>query len=88
MRKLNLAILLTGCLAQIFPALDAQAKTERILLEVPNMAFPFFAFMRDQAMDEAKKLNIELIVGDGQGQSPKQSSDVRNDGGTGRIHSE
>jgi inositol transport system substrate-binding protein len=77
-RKLQFCILLVSCLGQFFPTVTAQAKTERILLEVPNMAFPFFAFMRDQATDEAKKLNIDLIVGAGQGQSPKQSSDVRN----------
>jgi inositol transport system substrate-binding protein len=56
----------------------AEAKTEKIFVSVPNMAFPFFGFVRDQAIDEGKKLNVEVIIGDGQGQSPKQSSDVRN----------
>jgi inositol transport system substrate-binding protein len=56
----------------------AEAKTEKLALNVPNMAFPFFAFMRNQAIDEAKKLNADLFVQDGQGSSPKQSSDLRN----------
>ena len=78
MRKSKIVILLSSCLAFSLAGLHpAEAKTEKIVLSVPNMAFPFFAFMRDQALDEAKKLNIELIVDDGQGQSPKQSSDVR-----------
>ena len=42
------------------------------------MAFPFFAFMRDEANNEAKKSKVDLIVQDGQGSSPKQSSDLRN----------
>jgi inositol transport system substrate-binding protein len=77
-KKLRSSILLALCAAPCFFTHNAAAETEKVVLEVPNMAFPFFAFMRDQANDEAKKQSIDLVVGDGQGQSPKQSSDVRN----------
>jgi inositol transport system substrate-binding protein len=68
--------ILTCCLA--FPIPKAEAKTEKLILNVPNMAFPFFVFMRGAASNEAKKLNVDLIVQDGQGSSSKQSSDLRN----------
>jgi inositol transport system substrate-binding protein len=45
---------------------------------VPTLAIPYFAHMRDLATDEAKKLNVELIVQDGQNSSPVQSSNLRN----------
>ena len=69
--------LLAGC-ALAASILPAAAKNEKVALNVPNMAFPFFAFMRDQANDEAKKLDLQLALQDGQGSSPKQSSDLRN----------
>ncbi|MBV9489963.1 MAG: substrate-binding domain-containing protein [Verrucomicrobia bacterium] len=69
---------LIACCGLAFSALPAAAKTEKVVLSVPNMAFPFFAFMRDQANDEAKKQDLQLALQDGQGSSPKQSSDLRN----------
>lgn len=79
MRESQAVVFLLSALGLAFAGpTRAEAKTQRILFEVPDIAFPFFAFMRDQAVDEAKKLNVELIIGDGQGQSPKQSSDIRN----------
>jgi inositol transport system substrate-binding protein len=56
----------------------AAGSNENIVLSVPNMAFPFFGFMRSQAEGEAKKLQVQLLVQDGQGSSPKQSADLRN----------
>ena len=41
------------------------------------MALPFFSFMRSQANDEAKKLNVNFVIQDAQGSSSKQSSDLR-----------
>jgi inositol transport system substrate-binding protein len=55
----------------------AQGKNERLVVIVPNLAFPFFAFMKTQAEDEGKKLGIQVTVEDGQGKSPTQSSEVR-----------
>ena len=44
---------------------------------MPDLAFPFFVHMVDQTKDEAKKIgDIDLIVGDGQRSSPKETADV------------
>ena len=73
------ACLMAGCAALLATSMPtAEAKTEKLALNVPDMAFPFFAFMRNQANDEAKKLKLDLILQDGQNSSPKQSSDLRN----------
>jgi inositol transport system substrate-binding protein len=77
-RRCLIPVCLIACWTLAFPIHRAEAKTEKLALNVPNMAFPFFAFMRNQANDEAKKLNVDLVVQDGQGSSPKQSSDLRN----------
>jgi inositol transport system substrate-binding protein len=55
----------------------AQGKNERLVVIVPNLAFPFFTFVKTQAEDEAKKLGVQLTVEDGQGKSPTESSEVR-----------
>lgn len=79
MRRSLIPICLIACCCALASALSkAEAKTEKLALNVPNMAFPYFAYMRDVAMDEAKKLNVELVVQDGQDSSPKQSSNLRN----------
>ena len=71
--------LMAGCTALLaFSMPTAEAKTEKLALNVPSMAFPFFAYMRNQAGDEAKKLKVDLVLQDGQSSSPKQSSDLRN----------
>lgn len=77
-RRSLITVYLLACCALAPSTPNAEAKTEKLALNVPNMAFPFFAFMRNQASDEAKKLNADLVVQDGQGSSPKQSSDLRN----------
>ena len=56
----------------------AQAKKLRIVFSVPNMAFPWAAFTVRVAREQAKKLDIEVLEEDGQSNSPKQSSDLRN----------
>src|SRR6267142_6463485 len=75
---LAIPVCILACCALAFSIPKAEAKTEKLALNVPNMAFPFFAFMRDEANNEAKKSKVDLIVQDGQGSSPKQSSDLRN----------
>ena len=71
-------LLLVTALVSIQPApILAQGKNERLVVIVPNLAFPFFAFMKTQAEDEGKKLGIQVSVEDGQGKSPTQSSLVR-----------
>jgi ribose transport system substrate-binding protein/inositol transport system substrate-binding protein len=46
-------------------------------MSLPNLAFPFFVHMVNQAKDETNKIgDIDLIIADGQGSSPKQTADV------------
>jgi len=67
---LGLALVATG-------PTQAADKHLTILMAVPDLAFPFFVHMVDQGKDEANKLgNIELIIGDGQRSSPKETADV------------
>ena len=55
-----------------------EEKKLRIAYSSPSLDFSWLAIAAKTAKDEAEKLNIELIVQDGQGSSPKQSSDLRN----------
>jgi inositol transport system substrate-binding protein len=74
--KLGLAAALGLALVASGPT-QAADKHLTILMAVPDMAFPFFVHMVKQGQDEAAKLgNIELIIGDGQRSSPKETADV------------
>jgi ribose transport system substrate-binding protein/inositol transport system substrate-binding protein len=56
---------------------QAAEKHLTLLMSLPNLAFPFFVHMVNQAKDEANKIgDIDLIIADGQGSSPKQTADV------------
>jgi inositol transport system substrate-binding protein len=74
--KLGLAAALGLALVASGPT-QAADKHLTILMAVPDLAFPFFVHMIDEGKDEANKLgNIELIIGDGQRSSPKETADV------------
>ena len=74
--KIGLLATLGLSLVAFGPA-QAADKHLTILMAVPDLAFPFFVHMVDQGKDEANKLgNIELIIGDGQRSSPKETADV------------
>jgi len=74
--KIGLAATLGLALVAFNPA-QAAEKHLTVLMAVPDLAFPFFVHMVDQGKDEANKLgNIELIIGDGQRSSPKETADV------------
>ncbi|MBV8216375.1 MAG: substrate-binding domain-containing protein [Verrucomicrobia bacterium] len=74
--KLGLAAALGLALVASGPT-QAADKHLTILMAVPDLAFPFFVHMVDEGKDEANKLgNIELIIGDGQRSSPKETADV------------
>src|SRR6201994_1166132 len=74
--KLGLAAALGLALVASGPT-QAADKHLTILMAVPDLAFPFFVHMIDEGKDEANKLgNIELIVGDGQRSSTKETADV------------
>ena len=63
-------------LASIHPV-QAAEKHLTILFAIPDLAFPFFVHMADQAKDEAKKTgDIDIIVSDGQRSSTKETADV------------
>jgi inositol transport system substrate-binding protein len=74
-------ITLFGAAAAVaFASFDSAKAAEKhltILVAMPDLAFPFFVHMVDQTKDEAKKIgDIDLIVGDGQRSSPKETADV------------
>jgi inositol transport system substrate-binding protein len=79
--KLLKRITLFGAAAAVafanFDSAKAAEKHLTILVAMPDLAFPFFVHMVDQTKDEAKKIgDIDLIVGDGQRSSPKETADV------------
>lgn len=49
---------------------------DRIAVSFHNMAEPFFVVMRRELMDEAAKLDVDVVVLDGQANSAKQSADI------------
>ena len=73
-------ILLAANLVLAFAALSPAQAAEKhltVLMAIPDLAFPFFVHMVDQAKDEANKIgDIDLIVSDGQRSSPKETADV------------
>jgi inositol transport system substrate-binding protein len=74
--KIRLAAILGFALVALGPV-QAAEKHLTVLMSFPNLAFPFFVHMVNQAKDESNKIgDIELIIADGQGSSPKQTADV------------
>jgi len=74
--KISLAAALGLAFAVPGPALAAE-KHLTILMSVSDLAFPFFVYMVNQAKEEANKMgDIDLIIGDGQRSSPKQTADI------------
>jgi len=73
-------ISLAAAIGLAFVALGPEQAAEKhltILMAVPDMAFPFFVHMVNQGKTEAAKLgDIDLIIGDGQRSSPKETADV------------
>ena len=75
-KKISLVATLGFALVALGPA-QAAEKHLTVLMSIPDLAFPFFVHMVDQAKDEGNKLgDIDLIIGDGQRSSPKQTADV------------
>ncbi len=74
--KIRLAATLGFALVALGPA-QAAEKHLTVLMSIPDLAFPFFVHMVDQAKDEGNKMgDIDLIIGDGQRSSPKQTADI------------
>jgi inositol transport system substrate-binding protein len=78
--KYTSKILLAASLGLAFATLSPAQAAEKhltVLMAVPDLAFPFFVHMVDQAKDEANKIgDIDLIIADGQRSSPKETADV------------
>ena len=72
--------LLAGAVGLVFASagsLHAQQKELTIMASMPQMAFPFFVHMVKQIEAEGQKLGgITIQLTDGQGSSPKQTSDL------------
>src|SRR6201994_3423981 len=74
--KLGLAAALGLALVASGPT-QAADKHLTILMAVPDLAFPFFVHMIDAIKAEANKVGgIDIIVGDGQRSSTKETADV------------
>jgi len=75
-KKISLVATLGFALVAMGPV-QAAEKHLTVLMSLPNLAFPFFVHMVNQAKDEGNKIgDIDLIIADGQGSSPKQTADV------------
>ncbi len=55
---------------------SAQGKKLVVLGSLPGLKFPFFVHMMNEIQAEGKKLGVEILVGDGQVSSTKQTADV------------
>lgn len=69
------AVMAAGLTLQLSPAMAAG---EKIVVNFQTLSIPYFIYMHEQAAQEAKTLNVELLVQDAQSSSTKQSSDVEN----------
>ena len=72
----SLGALLATVVATPLP--QASAAGETVAVNFVSLTIPFYVFMRKEAEDEAKKLDIKLLVQDAQFGTPKQGSDLEN----------
>ena len=64
--------------AMTLPISPASAAGETVVVNLYSLSNPFFNFMRQEVLDEAKKLDIKVIIQDAQASTPKQASDLEN----------
>ena len=77
--KKNFLLIVLTLAAVLLPAFGEDAgKKLRIVFCPPNMKHTWNVAAARAAEADAKKLGVQIIVQDGQGNSPKQSSDLRN----------
>lgn len=74
-RRALAAVLATSLL---LPAAPLLAAGEKVAISFQTLSIPFFIYMHEQAVEEAKDLDIDLLVQDAQASSAKQSSDIEN----------
>jgi len=68
-------LLLTLCLVAIL-SVSAFASSMTVGLSVSTLNNPFFVILRDGAIEQAKVLDVELVVMDAQNDPAKQVSDI------------
>ena len=64
--------------AMAVPFTPIFAAGETVAVNFVSLTIPFYVFMRQEAEDEAKKLDIQLIIQDAQFSTPKQGADLEN----------
>jgi inositol transport system substrate-binding protein len=69
------AVLATAVAMPLSPTFAAG---ETIAVNFVSLTIPFYVFMRKEAEDEAKKLDVKLLIQDAQSSTPKQGSDLEN----------
>lgn len=76
----NKCRVLTAALATAFLMSNTSvfAAGEKIAVSFQTLSIPFFIFMHEQVVQEAKTLDVKLLVQDAQASSSKQSSDIEN----------
>src|SRR6201984_1828199 len=77
-RALGVLLVIMVSVTSLMTVGHTQEKKLRIVYSSPSLEFSWLAVAAKTAKEEAQKLNVELIVQDGQGSSPKQSGDLRN----------
>lgn len=80
MKKIKGGLLFSAALSVglALPLSVAMAAGEKIVVNFQNLSIPYFIYMNEQAAEEAKALDVELLVQDAQASSTKQSSDIEN----------
>jgi inositol transport system substrate-binding protein len=59
------------------PLAQADSKNPEIAVSLPNLAWAATAFMGRSAQDEGKKLGINIVIIDAQGDTSKEASDLK-----------
>jgi inositol transport system substrate-binding protein len=68
----------TFAAASLASVSSAFAAGETIAVNFVSLTIPFYQFMRQEVLDEAKKLDVKLLIQDAQNSTPKQGSDLEN----------
>jgi len=71
-------LIITMALMSVFAVGHAQERKLRIVYSSPTLTAPWLAEAAKVAQDEAQKLDVDLVLQDGEASSPKQASDLRN----------
>jgi len=76
MRKMGFALGVAALALAGFSGCNRQSGDLHVVASFHNLSEPFFVAMRRNAIDEAQKLDIDLLIVDAQSNSAKQTADV------------